>query len=283
MDKPAPTLEDLRRRLDAIDDRIHDLVMERGAVVEQVAALKQSNGQPSLHPGREAAILRRLTARHRGPFSRQSLVRLWRELLGGSVAIQGDFRVAVIDGQPGLWDLARDHFGGAVAVTVLPTAADVLKAVEDGRASVGVLPMPSNGEDIPWWPLLAARHGEGARIVARLPFADRGNGRGSGDAVVIGGAAADPTGDDRTLLAIQTNRTVKTPRLISALEEIGARAAAIATHKHATVETWYLVELDGAIAADHPRLVAALRSVSEPAPAACVVGSYARPLPRENK
>ena len=60
MDTPAPNLDELRRRLDAIDDRLHDLILERAAVVESVAALKQSTGQPSLRPGREAEILRRL-------------------------------------------------------------------------------------------------------------------------------------------------------------------------------------------------------------------------------
>ena len=38
-----------------------------------------------LRPGREALILRRLVARHRGPFSRAVLVRLWRELISGTV------------------------------------------------------------------------------------------------------------------------------------------------------------------------------------------------------
>jgi chorismate mutase-like protein len=282
MDKPAPTLDELRRRLDAIDDSIHDLVMERAGMVVRIAALKQSTGQPSFRPGREAEILRRLASRHRGPFPLQSLVRLWRELLGGTVAIQGGFRVAVPDGQPGLWDLLRDHFGGYLPLLPCVDAAAVLAAVAKGSAHAGVLAMPVADDPVPWWPLLVARRGDGARIVARLPFADAGNGRGR-DAFVVGAAAADPTGDDRTLLAIAAAKTMTPARLVAALEGIDTPVTLIATHAHAATETWHLVEFDGTVTADDPRLTAALRSVGEPAPTAWALGGYARPLPREEK
>src|ERR1700728_3591680 len=106
MENPAPSLDEMRRSIDAVDDRIHDLILERAALVESIAALKQSSGQPVLRPGREAEILRRLLARHRGDFPRPSLVRLWRELLGGMVAMQGRFVVAVVvsAARPGFWD-----------------------------------------------------------------------------------------------------------------------------------------------------------------------------------
>jgi chorismate mutase-like protein len=273
-------LDELRRRLDAIDDRIHDLIMERAAVVEQVTTAKQSNGQPSLRPGREAAILRRLVARHHGPFPRQSLVRLWRELLGGGVAIQGRFQIAVLDAQPGLWDLARDHFGTYLPLLPVADPGAVLAAISERSAQAGVLPMPARTDTAPWWPALAA-HGGGVHIVARLPFADRGNGRG-GDAVIVAAAQADATGTDRTLMAIKAAKSMKPQRLLAALEEIGAPIAHIATHEQSTAEAWHLIEFDGMVAADDPRLTAALHALGEPAPAARLLGSYARLLPREN-
>ena len=53
----------LRARLDELDDKIHDLLMERALVVESVA---RSGKAAAFRPGREAAILRRLLARHTG-------------------------------------------------------------------------------------------------------------------------------------------------------------------------------------------------------------------------
>jgi chorismate mutase-like protein len=286
MSKHAPNLAELRQRLDAIDDRLHDLIVERAALVENVTAVKQSTGQPSLRPGREAEILRRLVGRHRGSFPRQSLVRLWREMLGGTVSMQGKFTVAVAapEGRPGLWDLARDHFGGYVPTIALRSAAEVLSAVGDGRATVGVLPMPSDNEEAPWWPALAGARGQGPRVIARLPFADGGNGRETGgDAVVVGTAEADATGADRTMLVIETRGEQSRARVIAAFEGIDPSVTYLAAHAPANAETWYLIELDGLIGAQDSRIATALRPLGEPAPQIWLFGSYARPLPREMK
>ena len=38
-------LADLRRHIDEIDDRLHDLLIERAAIVGEVAASKKINGE----------------------------------------------------------------------------------------------------------------------------------------------------------------------------------------------------------------------------------------------
>ena len=91
----GPTdLAALRAELDRIDDALHDLLIRRADVVARVAATKP-NGTLALRPGREAAIIRRLLARHTGHLPPQALVRLWRELLAATTAMQGPFVVAV--------------------------------------------------------------------------------------------------------------------------------------------------------------------------------------------
>lgn len=282
MSTTGPSLDELRRRLDAVDDRIHDLIVERAGIVESIGAVKQSSGQPSFRPGRVAEILRRLTARHRGPFPRQALVRLWCELLSGSVAMQGPFTVAVAapEARPGLWDIARDYFGGHVPMLALRSPAEVLGAVGDKRAAVGVLPMPIDNETAPWWPALAGARGQGPRVIARLPLIGGGNARETGgDAVAIGTAEADATGADRTMLVVETRGELSRARLLGALEGAGTRVVYLAAHSPAEKETWHLIELDGLVAPRDPRLVAALQTLG--APDIWAFGSYARPLPGE--
>jgi chorismate mutase/prephenate dehydratase len=67
----------LRAELDRLDDAVHDLLMRRAEVVQQVGALGVKGAVP-LRPGREASIVRRLLARHRGAFPAAGIVRLWR-------------------------------------------------------------------------------------------------------------------------------------------------------------------------------------------------------------
>src|ERR1700736_1782151 len=107
-------LEGLRQRIDEIEDRLQDLLIERLDIVSRVAAHKQSVGGVAAHqPAREAEIIRRLIDRNAGMFPPATLVRMWRELLAATVRRQGAFAIAVYAGPEalGFWDSARDHYG----------------------------------------------------------------------------------------------------------------------------------------------------------------------------
>ncbi|MGH7073283.1 MAG: chorismate mutase [Stellaceae bacterium] len=284
MDSPIASLEELRRRIDALDDRLHDLVMDRAELVAGVAALKRSSGVPALRSGREAQILRRLVARHRGPLPRPSLVRLWRELLGGMVAIQGRFEVAVLvpPGRPSLWDMARDHFGGHLAMTQAGAPAAIWDAVATGRAAAGVLPLPREDEAAPWWPALLID--EGVHVVARLPFAGRGNARDAAEeALVIGRSALDPSGQDGSLLAIVTTGEPRRDPLLAALAPLTSRISCLGAVASAPGEAAYLFDFAESILPTDPRLVAALKPFGAAVRQVRLVGLYARPLPSESR
>src|SRR5260221_2161042 len=78
MASSKPTLDELRRQIDAIDDQVHDLLMRRTEIVEAIGREKKDGKVPAFRPGREAMILRRLVARHSGRFPAIALVRMWR-------------------------------------------------------------------------------------------------------------------------------------------------------------------------------------------------------------
>src|SRR5471032_3313301 len=139
------TLDSLRNRIDRIDDQIHDLLIERTSLVEDIRGRKSKSGAPVIQPAREAAIFRRLATRHRGPFPLGAIHRIWREIITAITALQQPLAVAVYapDDQPGAWDIARDHYGSQVPMTPFSTISQVIRAVTDRSATIGVLPMPS--------------------------------------------------------------------------------------------------------------------------------------------
>ena len=284
MTNSLSTLDELRRRIDQVDERIHDLIMERAEIVEAVAATKQQSQTPALRPGREAAILRRLLGRHRGRFPRGSLVRIWRELLGGTVAMQTRFVVAVTmpEGSSGFWDVARDHYGSHVPMIALQTNGEVLSAVAEGRAAVGVLPMPSEGEMAPWWPALAGARNHAPRVIARLPFSGGGNARvDGGDALVIGEGEPEATGADRTMLVVETAGEVSRARLISAFEAAGQKITFFASHEVTSGIIWHLIEVDALLKPEDVTLAEALKPLGEQVGSVRQLGVYARPLSGE--
>ena len=237
-----PDLSVLRARLDGIDDRIHDLLMERARVVEGVAR----SGKPAaFRPGREASMLRRLLGRHEGALPARTVVRMWREMLAGTTAMQAPIRVAVMDSVAAL---AREHFGFLTPMMEHASAGAALDAVRAGTAAVAVLPFAAD-----WWAGLIASPTR-MYIVARLPFwADRPDGVPSGDALAIATTPPDASGSDRSLLLV--------PAPTSA-EKLAAAGLTL------TARYGKIVEVEGLIEDNDPRL---------PANTA-VLGGYAVPV-----
>ncbi len=166
-------LDNLRQEIDRVDDQIHDLLMRRADLGEQVAAAKESAAAnaPRFRPGREASILRRLKSRHNGPLPFPVVGHIWREVISSFLRRQADIEVMVWGGSSriAVWDLARAHFGVATPFHAMMEAVEALDKVNKSDRAIGVLAFETEGE--PWWRLLCEdRPGAGLQIIARLPF-----------------------------------------------------------------------------------------------------------------
>ena len=186
-----PDLTVLRARLDELDDKIHDLLIERAGVVEGVAR----TGKPAaFRPGREASMLRRLLKRHTGKLPARTIVRMWREMLAGTTAMQTPVAAAAYDPTPdgAVAAIAREHFGFLTPVKLHASIAAALAAVRTGAATVAVLPMPA---DIAAWRALTEAQPR-LYVIARLPFwTSRAPDVPNAEALVVATAPPDPSGN----------------------------------------------------------------------------------------
>ncbi len=272
----ASDITSLRAELDHIDDGLHDLLMRRAAVVERLAASKTKLGV-ALRPGREAAILRRLLARHAGALSPQTVVRIWRELLAGTTAMQGPFVIAVSESDPGaaFIQAAREQFGALTPLRVHGSAAQAIADVSAGRATLAVLALPSETEPPrnAWWMALLQKDEPRIHVVARLPFwTHRPEGAPSVQAMVAAAIAPDPSGADRSLLGLELDLNVSRARLTAALGSASFTPEQIILRRDPGAPAAHvLVEVQGYVADDDTRL-ARLGSVLRPP---VVLGAYA--------
>ena len=273
--KPGSSLDELRRQIDKIDDGLQDLLVRRAELVETVIATKQTGGVAPFRPGREAQIVRRLVGRHRGRFPRASLIRIWRELLSATVAMQTEMTLAVCDG---CRDLARDHFGIRVPLLSAPTADQVVLAIVEARAVIGVVPL-ADGEDIePWWLQLLDPAMSHIRIIARLPFGSIGNAMGEcEDALVIAALDPEPSGDDCTVFAIASPDGFDAAVLTAALLDVGIDSNPL-TFVRRDGGSIHLIEIDALLETGEPRFVRALGRF-QAGTRATRLGFYARPIP----
>ena len=261
-----PALQALRAEIDALDDAMHDLLMRRAAVVARMAASRAKNGAGSpLRPGREAAVLRRLLARHSGALSGGAVVRIWRHIFMAHTAIPGAFTAAVAasgEAAPTL-ALAREHFGTATPLTQFASPAQALAALSAGKASVAVLPAPTGEGEGAWWQSLEAPR---LCIVARLPFlADATR---ADAALVVAPVPPDASGDDRSFVRLEAAADAPREGFARMLSDAGLTGRILSLARQGG-RSLALAEIDAFIAAGDPRL-AGLNAV--------LLGAYAVPV-----
>jgi chorismate mutase len=276
----APSLDSLRQEIDALDKDLHGLIRRRAEVVGQISAAKPAGGL-ALRPGREAQVMRQRLATHDGAFPVAAVYRMWREMVSAFTLMQTPgLKIAIcrpVD-QPGYWDLARDHFGCQIPFVAHDTPAQVLAAVRAGPTTIGVVPAPIEADTAPWWPLLAGRDATLPNVVARLPFLAMPNARARGiSAFVLARIEAEPSGDDRALVAIEAETGLSRDRIAAAVAKAGLPAFTSALDQVAGGVHHYLVELPGVIADDDQRLRELEAALGLDSGRVAAIGAYAVP------
>ncbi len=144
-------LEDLRRRIDALDDRLLELLEERARVVAEAFTEKRSRGLPLHDPRREQQVLARLeqaqTERPGAVFPARAVRPLFREVLSACLSVHAELEVAYL-GPPGTHShaAAQAVFGLAARYVSAATIPAVFDAVTRRSAEVGVVPIENSTE-----------------------------------------------------------------------------------------------------------------------------------------
>tara|TARA_R110002167_G_scaffold91969_3_gene247236 strand:- start:1902 stop:2861 length:960 start_codon:yes stop_codon:yes gene_type:complete len=284
MSGDARSLDEVRAEIDDIDAQMRDLVIRRMTLISEVSAAKQRSGSAALHPSREATIMRNLVQQHAGPPSPAILLRIWREIINSATALQGRLNVAVCapEKSVGYWDMARNHFGTDTPMTLHHSPLDVLRRMSEERGTVGILPVPQEGEEDPWWPGLASESNGSSRprIIWRLPFYASESGRFENlAAFALAEIDPQPSGDDVTVVIVETDQNVSRARIVDSLQsmQITARMAAVYQDDVAQRRS-HLLELKGFIAESDPCWEIYAEKIGEPLQRIAVVGAYPAPL-----
>jgi chorismate mutase len=276
----SPTLDSLRQEIDAIDSELHAMVRRRADLVDRISAAKPPGGL-ALRPGREAQVMRQRLATHQGPFPSTAIYRMWREMMCAFTLMQTpDLKIAICRpaDQPGYWDLARDHFGCQIPFVANDTPAQVLAAVRANPSTLGVVPTPIESDATPWWPLLAGRDATLPNVVARLPFLDMPNARARGiSAFVLARMEPEESGDDRTLVSVESATGLSRNRISGALAKVGLPAFTSALDQVAGGVHHYLVELPGVLADGDERLHELGTALGLTSGRVAAIGAYAVP------
>jgi chorismate mutase len=240
------SLAEVRQRIDAVDAELLRLLDERAGLASLVTEAKAAagdSGRFALRPAREAQLLRKLLQAPHKSATPTLIVRVWRELIAESLAVQGPFSLAVWGGRdPGrAVELARLRFGTAPSLKQVAKPEDALAAAR-GLGGVAVLALE---KDAPWWGRLLAE--PKLRVFAALPCLAAWGPMG---ALAVAEVEVEPSGDDRTFWV--TDAAQSAPAIEEAMSRDGVAATLIASGGGLK-----LFKLAGFYQADDPRLARA--------------------------
>ena len=189
----VPSLADLRRDIDRIDEGMHRLLMERGDIIDRLIAVKKSQETGSaFRPAREADMMRRLVRRHEGILPLDTVESIWRVIIATFTFVQSPFSVHadLSVGDAAMRDSARFHFGFTVPLIAHMGAAGVVSAVAQSKGDLGLVPaFALAGASGAWW--TALEFVSAPKIIARLPFVERADHPAALPVFVVSRAAAD--------------------------------------------------------------------------------------------
>src|ERR1700683_5426290 len=155
----TPSLADLRREIDRIDETMHALLIERGQIIDELIAVKKSQETGSaFRPAREADMMRRLVQRHHGSLPLDTVESIWRVIISTFTYVQAPFSVHadLSAGDALMRDSARFHFGFPVPFVPHIGAAGVVQAVTASKGDLGLVPAfaIAGAGGGPWWTAL---------------------------------------------------------------------------------------------------------------------------------
>jgi len=256
---------DLPAKLDALDDKIHDLLIKRAQLATAAS------------PAEQAVRLRRLSSRHKGSLPLPALLRVWRELMAAQAPAGRTVHVYAADRAGQFRDLARDLFGSLVAMKSHLSATAIVHECSGDPAAFGVVPPPESDENSrAWWAQLTPAGQTGPRVVATLPLV----GAEQAAAYVIGTLEPEPSGDDTTLLLLEAEDSLSLTKLQSLLKQGGfeARLLAVSRDSARSAVRYHLLDVAGFVQQGDSRLGTLMEQGGEGILRTAIVGCYANPL-----
>lgn len=146
----TPSKKDIlkvRDEIDAIDDKILELIKRRLACAQEIGRLKSLENRAKWDPLRERQIYERLLRDNNGEFSESSLRSIFHEIITTCRLSQKRIDVAYLGPEATFSHLAGvKHFGHAAVYRPMESIEDIFNEVEKGRTLYGIVPVENSIE-----------------------------------------------------------------------------------------------------------------------------------------
>lgn len=140
-------LKELRKRIDALDEEILNLLNQRAEVVKEVGRVKSKSNTSYYVPHREKAVISRLQSMNNGSFPNSALESVYKEIMSACRSLEAPLSVAYLGPEASNTHIAViKQFGSSITYRPVRSQGEVFKEVEAGRANYGVVAIENTTE-----------------------------------------------------------------------------------------------------------------------------------------
>lgn len=139
------SLEELRKKIDSIDERLVELINDRAQVVIEVGKLKLADEGQIYVPHREKAVLEKIKLLNKGPLPDKTMQAIWRELMSGSFLLERQLLIGYLGPQGSFsHNAAILKFGQSVDYEALTDIRAIFEEVSKGHCDFGIVPIENS-------------------------------------------------------------------------------------------------------------------------------------------
>jgi chorismate mutase/prephenate dehydratase len=141
------SLEEMRKKIDEVDDKIVRLITERIRQSQSIGYEKQKNSKPIEDAAREEKVLDHIrTIAREEKLDEKEIESIYRQIIKASKSVQGI--VVAFQGETGAYseEAAFQYFGRSVNAKPCENFDAVFKLVEQGEVPFGVVPIENSLE-----------------------------------------------------------------------------------------------------------------------------------------
>jgi len=141
------SLDNIRRKIDKIDEKVVQLLNERANITLNIRKIKRKLKTDIYAPHREKEIYEHILKTNKGPLSADSIKAIYREIMSGSLSLEDTVKVAYLGPPLTFTNLAAlSKFGSSVEYIDCAGIGEVFTEVEKRRAHYGVVPIENSIE-----------------------------------------------------------------------------------------------------------------------------------------
>ncbi len=141
------SLKSIRKKIDAIDEKLVGLLNARAELSLAVGLEKLKHNKGIYAPDREKEVITKIKNINHGPMTQEAFEAIYREIMSSSLSLEKSLKISYLGPKASFTNLAaQKKFGSLVDYVSCSNISEVFLEVENGHCDYGVVPIENSIE-----------------------------------------------------------------------------------------------------------------------------------------